>query len=77
MTSIQRIRVRTARAEISASLNSASVVHVGDTYELRGFIIGLAPLKSSWDSKEQRSRLKAAKVAIVKAINLELENIRD
>lgn len=77
MISIQRIRVRTARAEISASLNSASVVHVGDTYELRGFIIGLTPLENRWSGKEQRARLKAAKLAIVKAINLELANTRD
>jgi phosphate-selective porin len=76
MTSIQRIRVRTARAAFSEALNSGDVVHVGHQYELRGFIIGLTPLKSSWDEKEQRARLKAAKLAIVKAINLELDNIR-
>jgi len=76
MTSIQRIRVRSARANLSAALNTGGVIHVGHTYELRGFIIGLEPLKSSWDTKEQRARLKNAKLAIVKAINLELENIK-
>jgi hypothetical protein len=58
-----RITVREARRGISKILTSGQTIIIGKHYgELRGFVVPV-PLHNSYDQKEKRKALKAAKAA--------------